>query len=129
MPIHEFQSANGVNCFIRDKHDPRNLPSAFPGFRSVVSEDCASRPQVYNDHASASGTALYSVRHGSTGLFVRTPPYLSCGSAIPFGCAMPTTPMDGYYVAQAFTPQAHIFAENESSILSGISAGVYNFVP
>lgn len=111
-----------ANQLIRDKHDPQNLPSAYSGFRSVVSPDAAQRPHDYYNYAVASGTAVYSVHHRSTGLFFRTPPWLQCGSAIPSGSAMPTQAMDGYYVAQAFTQNAHIFAEKESRILAGIAA-------
>lgn len=114
---------------VKPKHDPDNLPSASPGFRSVTPHDYKSRSADYHDLFLNYATALYSTRHSAPCLFVQLPSGYDHGSAIPSGSAMPTRPMDGLLIAKAFSSRAHIFAEDSPVIQQGINDGTYSAIP
>lgn len=113
---------------IRPKHDPRYLPSAYPGFRSTLPGDFPERASEYLEAIAYNGTALYSTKHRSYLYVCGVPQHLNAGSAIPSGSAMPTTAMNAYIVAKPFD-DPHIYAEHEAQILSDISFDNYSQLP
>ncbi|NLF77123.1 MAG: hypothetical protein GX573_15610 [Chloroflexi bacterium] len=113
---------------IRDKHDPRLLPSASDSFRSVLPSDFPDRASEYYLPAAYSGTALYSQRHGKYCYVVGVQPYQNAGSAVPPGSAMPTYALDAFLVADPFGGNAHIFAEGQEDIAEKIAQGEYTYL-
>lgn len=122
------QHWSSVTGMIRPKHDPANLPSASTSFRSVLPGEFAERADEYYRPAAYGGTALFSPRHDKFCYVVGVPSYLTAGSAIPPGSAMPTKPLNAFLVADPFGDNAHIYAEGQAEIEWKINAGKYTLL-
>lgn len=107
---------------IAAKHDPNNLPSAYPAFRSVISPDIMTNLNDNLEFAACSGTAFYSQHHRKYCQVVTMPSGVNAGSAIPSGNMMPTTELDSLVIADS-TGKSHLFADNEHNLLNQIQQG------
>jgi hypothetical protein len=114
---------------IKAKHDPTYLPSEPTTFRSVVPDELLKQPRLYYESIANNGTVLYSSKHRKYTYVAGIPEYMSPGSAIPRGSAMPTHPMDAFLVADALGSNPHIFAEDTTKIRSFLTNGEYQFLP
>jgi hypothetical protein len=112
--------------FIRPKHDPRELPLALEGYRSVLSPDFARRPEPYLADAARRG-AWYFDHHYEMYVHVTYEPLgLAPGSGIPAGLTSPEHALDSLIIAEANDPkEAHGFAVNRAQFESQIAAGEF----
>jgi hypothetical protein len=128
-PICQAEYWSSLPTTITPKHDPRQLPSAYPGFRSTLPSDFPDQSHTYFYSIALSGTALQSPYYDDFCYVAKVPSQLNAGSAVPAGSAMPTHPMDSYVVAKAFAKEAHVYADDDSRIQGMLSSGTYQWLP
>lgn len=114
---------------ISPKHDPSYLPSASNTYRSVVPNELLEQHEEYFQAIASSGTALWSNKHKGYCYVNGVPPYMTAGSAVPRGSAMPTHALNAFLIADPFGNDRHIYAEDDIKILSYITDGEYEFLP
>lgn len=113
---------------IRPKHDPGALPSGYPSFRSVVTDDVVQRRTEFLEYSAASGEWFYSTHHQKYCVFTPDPLGSIPGSGIPRGDTMPTHALDGLVIADA-TQDAHLFTADQVRFRNDVSAGLYQPLP
>jgi hypothetical protein len=95
--------------FIRPKHDPGVLPSGYPYYRSVLTNEFVADPQPFLEYAAASGTWYFSERHGDYCHVTCTPLGAIPGSGVQPGKTLPDHALDGLVVA-GLGAVAHAYA-------------------
>jgi len=109
---------------LKEKHDPRLLPSAHNKFRSVVHPDFIHNREPILDHLANNGTAYFTITHRSKPCKVATMHSgINAGSAIPSGSALPTHSLNSVIIVNTES-DPHIFAEDENNILKKIQYGI-----
>lgn len=108
--------------FIRQKHDPRYLPSSSPIYRSVLTNDVVDNLPEFADYAANSGTCYYNNRHNKYLYFVGDPLGVIPGSAILPNESMPRYALDGLLIADPFS-QPHAYAASQVDFRGTIVTG------
>lgn len=113
-----------TSTFVKDKHDPSALPLSANGFRSVLSNEFVNDIPAFTEYAAYNGSWYFSSKHQKYCHFTEKPLATIPGSAIPAGCSMPVSALDGLIEAEAIN-NPHAFAVDIQSFKSEISAGSY----
>lgn len=109
---------------IKPKHDPSVLPSGYPSFRSVVTEDVVERKPEFLEYTAASGDWYFSEKHKKFCVFTPDPLGIIPGSGIPKGATMPTHALDGLVLADA-TRDAHLYTADQVAFRQEVRKGQY----
>lgn len=107
---------------IKQKHDPSHLPSTYPSFRSVLSNEFVEREEEFLYFAAASGTAYYSNKHKEYFYYTQTPLGIIPGSAVPRNQPWPTEQLNGLLIADPFG-DPHAYAEGQVEFQAKINSG------
>lgn len=113
---------------IKPKHDPGNLPSGSPEFRSVLTDDVIQNKRDFLSFAAVSGDWYYSKRHHKYCVYSATPLGRCPGSGVPPGNPMPTYAMDGLMVADSVN-DTHLYAVDQVRFTSEVGSGHYQRLP
>jgi len=114
--------------FVREKHDPRRLPMAWQGYRSVLNPNLVAAPRPHLEYAAANGTWYRDTFYEMFVHITHEPLGLHPGSGIPEGETQPDHGLDSLLVAEAnSTTEAHAFAVAREQFEAQIQAG--EFVP
>jgi hypothetical protein len=119
-----WQSSSGL---VRPKHDPQFLSWRRAKTRSVLPFEFAASPAAYLNFMAYNASAFQSIVHRDWFDFAVLPSSLVGGSAVPSGATVPASAYNGLLIAQAYQPQAHLYAENLSIVESRLAAG--EFIP
>jgi hypothetical protein len=114
-----------LSTLVTPKHDPASLAVPLSTFRSVVPAGFGLSAGSYLSHIANSGSAYYSVYHHEYFDFALVPPGMASGSAVPRGSVIPTTALNGFLIARAYQPDAHIYPEDLTRIEQRVTEGKY----
>jgi hypothetical protein len=116
--------------FVRPKHDPRLLPLAWEGYRSVLSPNLVKDPRPHLAFAAESGNWYRDTHYELFVHMTRSPLGLHPGSGIPEGKTTPEHTLDSLLIAEANSKtEAHAFAVSETQFLAQIRAGEFTPLP
>jgi hypothetical protein len=107
---------------VRTHHDPAVLPSGYPGYRSVLTEDVIARKQDFLEYAAASGDWFYHTEHKKYCHFTPDPLGVIPGSGIKRGDVWPDHALDGLLIADA-DQDAHAYATDQVVFRRGVASG------
>lgn len=107
---------------IKPKHDPSHLPSVYPNYRSVLSEEFVIEPEKFLYFGAASGTPYYNNKYDTYNYYTPAPFAIIPGSAVPPNQPWPTSPLNGLLIADAFG-NPHAYAEELSEFQKKIDSG------
>jgi hypothetical protein len=117
-----WQESNGL---VQPHHDPTQLGTPLQRFRSVVPYEFSASAGIYLDHIAFSGSAYYCLYHREYFDFALVPPGMASGSAVYRGATAPTTALNGFLMAKAYQPEAHVYAEDLSRVEQRVTEGKY----
>lgn len=116
--------------FVRPKHDPRLLPLAWQGYRSVLTPSIASDPRPHLDFAARHGT-WYRDNYYEMYVHMTVEPLgRHPGSGIPEGRTTPEHGLDSLLIAEANSEvEAHAFAVSRAVFDEQVRAGEFEALP
>ena len=115
-----------TESFVRPKHDPRLLPLAWDGYRSVLTPNLVSDPRPHLKFAAQYGT-WYRDNHYDMFVHMTFQPVgVHPGSGIPEGKTTPEHALDSLLIAEANSPvEAHAFAVSREQFEAQVRAGEF----
>ncbi len=117
-----------TESFVREKHDPRLLPMAWEGYRSVLNPNLVASPRPYLEYAAEHGRWYRDVFYEMYIHMTTEPLGVQPGSGIPEGRKQPEHALDSLLIVEANSKtQAHAFAVAREQFEAQIRAG--EFVP
>jgi hypothetical protein len=116
---HDWDNYSG---FIQPKHDPRNLPSVYNTYRSVVTMDFITNKQAFIGAIANHGEYFYDTQYCNFTCFINQPLGIISGSAIPANYPWPTHPLDSQKVVSVYN-NPHVYAVNLSDIHREVASG------
>jgi hypothetical protein len=119
---------NNTPGFVRQKHDPYQLPFPMSCFRSVLSHDIVDNLQEFTGSAAHMGMWYYSIRHKEYCHVTAFPCHTIPGSAVFEGDPMPTIALNGLMVAKAGS-DPHAYCVDISEFQADLAAGEYTNIP
>lgn len=114
--------------FVRQKHDPYQLPFPMSSFRSVLSNDIVDNLQKFTGAAAQMGTWYYSLKYKEYCHFTPYPCHTIPGSAVYEGNPMPTAALYGFLVAKAAN-DPHAYCVDIPVFQADVAAGKYAELP
>lgn len=112
--------------FVRPKHDPRLLPRAWEGYRSVLSPNLVATPRPHLEFAAQSGAWYRDLHYELFVHMTHSPMGLDPGSGIPEGKTTPEHSLDSLLIAEADSQtEAHAFAVSRVQFEAQIRAGEF----
>ena len=114
--------------FVKQKHDPYELPAPMPCFRSVLSSDAVDNLQEFAGSAARLGTWYYSIHHKEYCHVTEFPCNTIPGSAVFKGDPMPMVALNGLMVAKP-TNYPHAYCVDISEFQVDVAAGKFKKLP
>lgn len=114
--------------FVKAKHDPSQLPSPMPQFRTVLSHEFVDNLPDFAGSATKMGTWYYNRQHDKYFHFTDFQLHTIPGSAIFKGDPMPTVAYYGLIVADPIN-NPHAFCEDIPKFQAELAAGRYEKLP
>lgn len=110
---------------IKKKHNPLFLPNVEKIFRSVVTYDFIYNQEEFLKFIAVNGSCYYSIKDKTYNLFAPYSLGSVSGSAIPANYPMPTYPLDGLYVANAYGDSPHVYAQDSAYFYNELKTGKF----
>jgi hypothetical protein len=115
-------------AFVRPKHDPRLLPLAWEGYRSVLSPNLVRDARPHLEFAARTGSWYRDTHYEMFVHMTHEPMGLAPGSGIPDGKTAPEHSLDSLLIAEADSKrEAHAFAVSRDQFEAQVRAA--EFVP
>jgi hypothetical protein len=117
-----------TEAFFRPKHDPRLLPLAWEGYRSVLSPNLVRDARPHLEFAARMGSWYRDTHYEMFVHMTHEPMGLAPGSGIPEGRTTPEHSLDTLLIAEADSKsEAHAFAVSRDQFEAQVRAA--EFVP
>lgn len=113
--------------FVREKHDPRRLPMAWEGYRSVLNPNLVANPRAHLEYAARHGTWYHDAFYEMFIHMTIEPLGVHPGSGIPEGRTQPEHSLDSLLIVEANSKtEAHAFAVAREQFEAQIRAGEFS---